>query len=423
MTAMTLTEMDNPQLIDPLDELHATLLRYVVFQTTEAAHATTLWIAATHAQPVWEHAPRLAVISPEKRCGKSRLMDLVEATSNKPLVTVNISPAALVRCITEDDPPTLCLDEADTVFGPKASDNHEDLRGLINSGHQRGRPYIRWDITRREAEHCPTFAMAVLAGIGDLPDTIMDRAVVIRMRRRAPGETVLPYRTRRDRPGLDGLRERLHEWIRANLDELGDSEPVMPVEDRAADTWEPLIAVADLAGEPWPQRARTAVLSLVAAEDASEVEASLGIRLLADIRDVFEGWTVSFRPSQDLVNDLMKLDEAPWRDMGLTTRKLSDLLRPYGIRPARNTAGTARGYALEDMTEAFTRYLAHTRQDPSTRQNSRSEPDGLDPSDGSNRQTAETVNAVSRESDGLTVSDGTPHEPISEWAAAAYNRE
>lgn len=405
-----------------LDELHSTLLRYVIFPTTEAGHATTLWIAATHAQAAWEHAPRLAVISPEKRCGKSRLMDMVEATAYNALVTVNISPAALVRCITEEDPPTLCLDEADTVFGPKAADNHEDLRGLINSGHQRGRPYIRWDITSRAPELCPTFAMAVLAGIGDLPDTIMDRAIVVRMRRRAPGESVLPYRTRRDRPGLSALRDRLHGWVHGNLDVLQDSEPVMPVEDRAADTWEPLFAIADLAGPPWPHRAKVAALALIAAENAADVEASLGIRLLTDIRDVFTNWTVSFRTSQELVNDLMKIDEAPWRDMNLTTRRLSDLLRPYGIKPTKNTAGTARGYPVEDMSEAFTRYLEPNRPEPSNRPNSRSETGGLSAPDGSNRPDEETVPALSRASDMLTVPDGSVR-PLGQWAADAYDRE
>jgi hypothetical protein len=285
-------------------------------------------------------------------------MDMIEGTAHRALVTVNISPAALVRCLSEEDPPTLCLDEADTVFGVKAADNHEDLRGLINSGHQRNRPYIRWDPTTRSPEICATFAMAVLAGIGDLPDTIMDRAVVVRMRRRAASETVLPYRTRRDRPGLEDLRDRLHGWAVDHLDDLMAAEPKMPVEDRAADTWEPLVAIADLARGNWPARARRAVLTMVASENLADTEASLGVRLLGDIRDTFRDWTVGFMASQELVNALVKIDDGPWRDTGLTTRRLSDLLRPYGIKPGRNSTSTIRGYAQDDMAEAFTRYLA-----------------------------------------------------------------
>ena len=183
--------------------VHRALARYVVLPSPEAADAIVLWIAATHAVPAWNCAPRLDITSPVKRCGKSRLLDIIEATCHEPLITVNISPAALVRSIG-DDPPTLLLDEADTVFGPKAADNHEDLRGILNAGHSRNRPYIRWDVTIRATENCPTFAMAALAGIGALPDTITDRAVVVAMRRRAPGEAVDRYRDRRDG---DPLRE------------------------------------------------------------------------------------------------------------------------------------------------------------------------------------------------------------------------
>lgn len=346
---------------DLLDELHVALTKYVIFPSPEAVDALTLWIAATHGQEAWEHAPRAAVVSPEKRCGKSRLIDVAEATCSRSVVTVNISVAALAREISEENPPTLFIDEADTIFGPKASDSHEDLRGIVNSGHQRGRPYIRYDITTRKNEHLPTFSMAMLAGIGDLPDTIMDRSVVVRMRRRAQNERVAPYRTRRDRPGLHELRYRLHTWIRDHLDELQAAEPAMPVEDRAADTWEPLIAVADLAGGSWPSRARKAALSLVAAESTVDAEASLGVRLLTDIRDVFnsEGFG-GFLPSSDLVTALTKIEDAPWREIGrdgLTQRTLAIRLGPYGVKPRHNSIKTARGYHLADFADPFARYL------------------------------------------------------------------
>src|SRR6266487_975497 len=171
----------------------------------EGPDAATLWVAATHAQDAWEHATRLVVKSPLKRCGKSRLLDLVEHLAHNVLVTGNISPAALARSVTATDPPTLVCDEMDAVFikrGGERSEAAEILRGLINSGHQRGRPYTRWDVTTRQLEQCPTFAMAALAGIGDLPDTIEDRGVIVTMRRRARGEQVTPLRRRRDVPAL-----------------------------------------------------------------------------------------------------------------------------------------------------------------------------------------------------------------------------
>ena len=269
-----------------LAQLHTALTRYVILPSAEAAVAVALWIAATHAQASWAHAPRLVIRAPEKRCGKSRLLDIVEGTCHAPLITVNASPAAVYRAIGSDVPPTLLVDEADTIFGGKNAEANEDLRGLLNAGHQRNRPAIRWDNATRSLETIPTFAMAALAGIGAMPDTIEDRAVVIRMRRRASGESVAPFRHRRDRPALTTLAADLTRWLGAHLPELEGAEPVMPLEDRAADTWEPLIAVADLAAGEWPALARHAAVMLTADRDQAS-DMSDRIRLLADCRAAF----------------------------------------------------------------------------------------------------------------------------------------
>ena len=188
-------------------------------------------------------------------------------------------------------------------------DSHEDLRGILNAGHSRNRPYIRWDVTARKPENCPTFAMAALAGIGNLPDTIMDRAVVVPMRRRAPGEVVDRYRDPPRRSPLKALRGRVGTWVRAHVDQLRDAEPDMPVEDRAADNWEPLVAVADLAGADWPARARKAAIVLTADDDT---DTTLGARLLADLRDVFGD--ADAMHGDTILNELHKLSEAPWGD-------------------------------------------------------------------------------------------------------------
>jgi len=172
-----------------LDALLAALNRYVVMPSPEVADAVVLWIAASHVQPAWEHAPRLVIKAPERRCGKSRLLDVIEATCHDPLITVNASESAVYRSIS-DDPPTLLVDEVDTIFGAKTSEANEGMRGLLNAGHQRNRPAKRYDASTRSVETLPTFAMAALAGIGSMPDTIEDRAVIVKMRRRAPAEAV-----------------------------------------------------------------------------------------------------------------------------------------------------------------------------------------------------------------------------------------
>ncbi len=339
-----------------LDRLRAALTRYVILPSSEAADAVTLWIAATHGQPAWAHAPRLVIRGPEKRCGKSRLLDIVEATCHQPFITVNSSSAAVYRSIT-DDPPTMLVDEADTIFGPKA-DGNEDLRGLLNAGHQRNRPAKRYDAATNRVESIPTFAMAALAGIGAMPDTIEDRAVVIRMRRRAPGESAAPYRHRRDRTPLRGLAADLNQWLRADLSSLEEAEPAMPVEDRAADTWEPLVIVADHAGDTWPERARMAAVTLTAEADDND-QSSARVRLLAACRTAFG--TDTALPTASLLERLKADPEGEWNDhgpAGLTAMKLGTMLREYDIRPAmiRFLDGPLRGYRRSDFADAWARY-------------------------------------------------------------------
>lgn len=249
--------------------------------------------------------------APEKRCGKSRLLDIVEALCWDAFITVNSSPSAIFRSIT-DDPPTLLVDEADTIFGPAAGAN-EDLRGLLNAGHQRNRPAKRYNAAANQVESIPTFAMAALAGIGTMPDTIEDRAVVIRMRRRSDGEMVQPYRFRRDRPALQRLAHDLHTWARQVLPALEQAAPAMPVEDRAADTWESLVVIADQAGGEWPDRARAAVVALLDEADDSD-QGSERVRLLIDCHTAF-GDLLAI-PSALLLDRLRADPDAPWSEFG-----------------------------------------------------------------------------------------------------------
>jgi hypothetical protein len=410
-----------------LDGVRAELNRFVVLPSDLAADAVVLWIAATHAQPAWAHAPRLVIRAPEKRCGKSRLLDVIEATCHDPLITVNASPAAVYRAIGSDDPPTLLVDEADTIFGTKKSaESNEDLRGLLNAGHQRNRPAIRYDASRHRVEHIPTFAMAALAGIGHMPDTIEDRAVIVRMRRRGPGEHVDPYRHRRDRPPLAELAGELRGWLRAHVDQLADATPAMPVEDRAADTWEPLVAVADLAAGAWPARARTAAERLTAEHDDDGGALLTATVLLADCRGAFGD--AAALPTEELLNRLRQDAEAPWGEYGptgLSARRLGILLAEYGIRSAniRFPDGIQRkGFTRLDFTDAWTRYCPPAAAPTGGRPDAGDDPshpsqphqpssarDGLPPWDGSTRPTDPTRPGLTCTGTGGTDGTGHPH--------------
>jgi Protein of unknown function (DUF3631)/DnaJ domain len=343
-----------------LDEVNAILIEYVVFPSPDAAVAATLYAAATHAVSRLEFAARLVIKSPVKRCGKSRLLDVLGQLVACPLMTADLSAAALVHSIGHMDPPTVMLDEADTTFGRalRGDEKTEHLRGLLNAGFTRDRVYRRYNPNTRQVENCATFAMAVLAGIGSLPDTIEDRAVIIIMRRRAEGEQVRRFRIRRDKPRVRALGERLAEWVTPRSRMIGDAEPVMPagLTDRAEDVWEALVAVADAAGGDWPARARSAALALTAgAEDGSLAEL-----LLADVREAFGD--ADRLSTEFLLNALHKMTESPWSGLKgkqLDAHGLSRLLHSFGIRPKLLRIGgpPVRGYDRADLADAWNRYL------------------------------------------------------------------
>lgn len=249
-----------------LDELARFVERFVVFPNEHYTTAITLWIAHTHCIDAFEITPRLALISETKHSGKSRALEVIDLTAARSRYVGSMSIAYLFRVVSTEKP-TLLFDEIDAVFGPKARDN-EELRALINVGFRRSATVGRCvgDGSRQTPTEFAVFAPLALAGIGAncLPDTVLDRSVVLRMRRRVPGEPVEPLRLRRTRPQAEALRDRLAGWAEAQLDELAAADPAMPegVTDRPADTWEALLAVADAADGEWPTRARAACVAL-----------------------------------------------------------------------------------------------------------------------------------------------------------------
>ncbi len=167
---------------------------------------------------------------------------------------MNTTPAYLFRKVSDEaGPPTILYDEIDTVFGPRAKDN-EDIRGMLNAGHRRGAKAGRCVVRGKEVftEELPAYCAVALAGLDDLPDTVMSRSVVVRMRRRAPQEVIEPFRHRVNAEEGHAIRDGLAGW--ASTIRVGNW-PEMPagIEDRDADVWEALLAVADAAGGDWPQ--------------------------------------------------------------------------------------------------------------------------------------------------------------------------
>lgn len=355
---------------DVLDAIVAVLRRYVVWPVG-AAVAVALWLAHTYAIKAWSITPRLALLSPTKRCGKSTALALLGHLAEKPLPATSISAAAFFRLV-EQYQPTIIADEADTWIR-----DNEDLRNLLNSGFYRPQAVVyRCVGDDHSVFPFQVFGPLALAGIGRIPDTVADRSVIIELQRRGKGETV--ERLRLDRlPGeTEPLRQRLARWVGDGLMELAESDPEVPsrLHDRAQDLWRPLLAVADLAGGKWPKLAREASLALAgAAEEGAEDVKTL---LVEDIAALFREKKVDRLPTQTILEHLYGLDERPWnewrRGKPLSPRGLARILKNFGVQSKniKTHLGTVvKGYDLADLTEPFARYLgsiANSLPDPSS---------------------------------------------------------
>ncbi len=342
-----------------LDDLRKHFERYVVLPA-HGASALALWTLHSWTHDAFETSPALGVTSPVKRCGKSRVLDALEPVVRRPFRTGGAT-AALVFRVTDVSSPTLLMDEADSYLP-----GDEQLRGIINTAHTKAGAWTARTVGDDfEPRRFSTWAPIALAGIGSLPDTVRDRAIVLALRRKRKGEGVARLRSDRVFRDAEPLRRKAARWAKDHEEELREADPDTPgvLDDRAADGWRPLLALADLAGDAWPNRARTAAVAISAGRDAGEDE-SLGVKLLLDCRTAF-GDADRF-PSSALVQKLNDMEDRPWAEVGkndkpLSAPTLARLLRPFGVTPRtiRQPSGeTAKGYLRESFADAWATYTA-----------------------------------------------------------------
>ncbi len=336
-------------------EIEATLNRYVMLPSG-ASTALTLWIIGAYAFDAFSIYPKLLGTSPEKRCGKSTLLSAIFALTPRALPASNITAAAMFRCIDAWQP-TLLIDEADTFLA--ASD---ELRGIINSGHQKSTAHvIRVVGDNHEPKKFSTWTPTGIFMIGMPKDTIVDRSIVIQMRRRLPGESV-------EKMPLDikdkckSIRQQCQRWADDHFSKLKTALPQLPVHgnDRLIDNWTPLCAIAELIGID--------VMGTFRALNTDDDDDGIGPMILSDIRDA----NISRIHSVDLVQKLINLEDRPWSEWRhgkpLTTNSLARLLRPFKIKAAQIKLGliNRNGYTVLQFHDAFDRYLPSTTPQTST---------------------------------------------------------
>ncbi|MBI4914031.1 MAG: DUF3631 domain-containing protein [Acidobacteria bacterium] len=338
-----------------LEEIRQAFNRFVVADPAVGI-AIALWVAFTWLITWFKVAPLLVFSSPEPRCGKTQAIDFINRLAYRALVASNISPAAVYRVI-EAFCPTLLIDEADAFMK-----ENEELRGIINSGHTRQTSYV-WRCVGEDQDPVPfsTWAAKAIAGIGHLSATIVDRSILVVLRRKLQSER--SERLRHADPRLfSDLASKLARFAQDAGPFLAEARPSLPDElhDRAQDNWESLLAIADLAGGDWPSLARNAALKL--SQDGA-VSPSTSIELLADIRGAFLAKKVEKITTEDLIKELASDSSKAWGEYShgkpITARQLGKRLGEFGIHSKSIKVGgrSPKGYVRVEFLEVFDRYL------------------------------------------------------------------
>ncbi len=344
-----------------LENIKAILNQYVSLPD-HAATTIALWIIMTYEVDEVFTAAILALLSPEKRCGKTTLLTVLSRLVFRPLQASNITPAAIYRMIEQYEP-TLVVDEFDSF-----QNSNDELRGILNSGHSRDMAFvIRCVGDDNNPVRFSTFGAKVIAAIGKLAPTLEDRSIIIPMRRKLPEDRKKRLRRPKDGDAFDKLRRKLARRAADNgkgLDKVHVRRPA-GLNDRAYDNWLPLFQIAKRIGGDWPDKAVEAALAL-AAQEASQDE-STGVLLLKDLRALFErkeNKNDKRLGTAFILEELAKLDDRPWpeyrRGEPITAQQLASILKRFGIKPRlarrRGKDNPARGYRRRDFVDAFARY-------------------------------------------------------------------
>ncbi len=337
-----------------LTTITATIRRFIICEP-QTAQAVALWVAMTWFIDVVEVAPLAVITAPEKRCGKSMLLFLIGRLVPRPLMSSSISPSALFRSIDAWQP-TLLIDEVDACL----KDN-EELRGLINCGHTRDSAFtIRCVGDDHTPKRFNVWGAKALSGIGHVADTLMDRSIILELRRKLSHESV--DRIRHAEADLFiNLCSKLARFAEDNSEKVRLARPSLPhsLNDRAQDNWEPLLAIATVAGGEWFKIGTAAALKISGGESLA---LSIGTELLSDIHEIFALKKVDRISTAELIKELVTDDEKPWatynRGFPIKPRQIATKLKGYDIhsKDIRINSAILKGYDSKQFEDAFLRY-------------------------------------------------------------------
>jgi hypothetical protein len=343
-----------------LETCRAWIRRYIVV-SEEQAVIMAAWLLHTYAFDAAETTPYIHITAPERACGKSLLMETLEALAAAPIRSGGMTAAALVRCI-DAKKPTIFLDEMDTQLGGD-KEYAEAIRGILNVGFQQGGKFYKCDGKSHELREFNAYCPKCFAGIGQMPDTVASRSIVIEMRRKRPGDNVEPFRRRAVKEAALPIKTKLEAWKAQSVsDKLRTIRPapLACLEPRQNDIAEPLLCIAQLAGDGWLQRLIEALQAVFKA--ASVEDGSVGVTLLSDIRAVFDERRTDKVSSKIMAECLCEIEGRPWADWnhgkGMTANNLARQLKKYriGSEKIRIASETVQGYRRGDFEDAWTQF-------------------------------------------------------------------
>jgi hypothetical protein len=283
-----------------LDHVRAYLGRFARFPSAAALDAAVLWAAHCHARDsegtmIWPATPRLMLLSRERGSGKTTVLELV-ARLVPVCHGIDVEPSmAGVTYSLGREKAVVAIDESDILFG--AGKRKADLRAVLNAGYSRHGTVLR--MRGSKGERVPVYGAVMLAGLdvveqatGGQLDTLLSRAVIIRMSAPPPGDDLPDVNDPAQHAESIAERGRklLAVWSLVNRGKLAAVQPEMPegVRLRAAQIWRPLLAVAEIAGGEWPERAAAACAELTMARDATPADQA--DQLLDELAAMTEGW-------------------------------------------------------------------------------------------------------------------------------------
>jgi len=362
----------NPQ-VDVIDGAESFIRRFCIL--ADAAYLPLgVWAVATHMPDAFDTFPYFALLSPAKRCGKTRALEVLELLTSKAWRGTSATSAALFRMM--EDVPTLLLDEVEALGNSKPSESAQAVLAVLNAGHRKGATVPRCVGPEHEVRHFPVYGPKAFAAIGTLPDTLADRCIHITMQRRTPSQSIDRFLQGRAKADAEPIRESLAEWAETCKESVRQAYESMDdlkfLSDRDADLWMPLFAVCTVAAPERLGELRRCAVVLSGVKAAGDVEDSLPLKLLADVQKVWR--TEADRmTTATLLQRLKEITESPWGASELNANRLSAMLRPFEIASRQIRIGneTAKGYLRTSLNEAFSRYLPQKGASPETSETTR----------------------------------------------------